>query len=402
VTPAFIYDHVRTPRGKGKPDGALHEVPAVRLATTVLNALRDRNQLDTRRVDDVILGIVSPVGEQGQVLPRIAAIAAGYAETTAGVQINRFCGSGLEACNMGAAKIMAGQADFIVSGGVESMSRVPIFSDGGAWTSDPNVAHAAHFIPQGVSADLIATRWNYSREMLDGFAARSHQRAALAWREARFARSVVPVHNLLGETLLERDETIRAECQPADLAKLKPAFADMGARGGFDAIACRRYPDVLEVEHRHHAGNSSGIVDGACAVLLGSRAAGDAAGLKPRARIVSWAEVGSEPTIMLTAPSFAAERALQRAGMTVRDIDLFEINEAFAAVALRFVEAMGIDMERVNVNGGAIAMGHPLGATGAMILGTVLDELERTGRQTALVTLCVGAGMGVATIIERV
>jgi acetyl-CoA C-acetyltransferase len=399
---AYLYDHVRTPRGKGRPDGALHEVPAVRLATTVLEALRDRNQLDTARVDDVIFGIVSPVAEQGQVLPRIAAIAAGYAETTAGVQVNRFCGSGLEACNMAAAKIMAGMADMVVAGGVEAMSRVPIFSDGGAWTADPQVAHAAHFIPQGISADLIATRWGYSREMLDDFAARSHQRAGMAWREARFARSVVPVRNLLGEVLLDRDEAVRPDCQPADLAKLKPSFANMGAQGGFDAIARSRYPDVPEVEHRHHAGNSSGIVDGACGVLLGSRAAGEAAGLTPRGRIVSWAEIGSEPTIMLTAPSFAAERALKRAGMSAQDIDLYEINEAFAAVALRFVEAMDIDMARVNVNGGSIAMGHPLGATGAIILGTALDELERTGRHIALVTLCVGAGMGVATIIERV
>ncbi len=399
---AYLYDHVRTPRGKGKPDGALHEVPAMRLATTVLTALRDRNQLDTTHVDDVILGIVSPVGEQGQVLPRIAAIAAGYAETTAGVQVNRFCGSGLEATNMGAAKVMAGQADFVVTGGVEAMSRVPIFSDGGAWTADPNTAHATHFIPQGVSADLIATRWGYSREQLDAFAVRSHHRAGQAWNEGRFDRSVVPVHDVLGEVLLSRDETVRPDCQPADLAKLKPSFADMGQRLGYDAIACRRYPDVAAVDHRHHAGNASGIVDGACAVLLGSREAGQAAGLKPRARIVSWAEIGSEPTIMLTAPSAAAEKALARAKMAASDIDLWEINEAFAAVALRFVEAMDLDMDHVNVNGGAIAMGHPLGATGAIILGTVLDELERTDRRTALVTLCVGAGMGVATIIERV
>lgn len=399
---AYLYDHVRTPRGKGKPDGALHEVSPARLAITVLEALRERNQLDTTLVDDVIFGIVSPVGEQGQVLPRIAAIAAGYAETTAGVQVNRFCGSGLEACNMAAAKVMAGQADFIVAGGVESMSRVPIFSDGGAWSTDPHIAHLAHFIPQGVSADLIATRWGYSREQLDAFAVRSHTRAGQAWAEGRFARSVVPVRNQLGEVLLAHDETVRPACTPADLAKLKPSFADMGARFGYDAIARRRYPDVAEVDHRHHAGNSSGIVDGACGVLFGSKAAGEAAGLKPRGRIVSWAEIGSEPTIMLTAPSFAAERALKRAGMTARDIDLYEINEAFAAVALRFVDALGIDMDRVNVNGGSIAMGHPLGATGAIILGTVLDELERTNRHTALVTLCVGAGMGVATIIERV
>jgi len=290
----------------------------------------------------------------------------------------------------------------VITGGVEAMSRVPIFSDGGAWSSDPQIAHIAHFIPQGISADLIATRWGYSREMLDGFAVRSHQRAALAWSEGRFARSVVPVRNALGEVLLDRDETIRPDSQVADLGKLKASFADMGAKMGYDAIAKRRYPDMLEIDHRHHAGNSSGIVDGASGVLLGSRAAGEAAGLKPRGRILSWAEIGSEPTIMLTAPSFAAEKALKRAGLKAQDIDLYEINEAFAAVALRFVEAMGVDMERVNVNGGSIAMGHPLGATGAIILGTALDELERTGGRTALVTLCVGAGMGVATIIERI
>lgn len=402
MTQAFIFDHVRTPRGRGKPDGALHEVTPIRLASTVLQAIRERSDLDTERVDDVIFGIVSPVGEQGQVLPRLAAVAAGYDQSVAGVQVNRFCGSGLEATNMAAAKLMAGQADFVVCGGVESMSRVPILSDGGAWASDPQIAHASHFIPQGISADLIATRWGYERERLDGFAVRSHQRAARAWTEGRFARSVVPVRDLLGDVLLDRDETVRPDCKLEDLATLKPSFERMGTQGGFNAIAMRRYPDVAAVQHRHHAGNSSGIVDGACAMLLGTAEAGQAAGLKPRARIVSWAEIGSEPTIMLTAPSFAAEKALARARMSAKDIDLWEINEAFAAVALRFTEAMDIDPERVNVNGGSIAMGHPLGATGAIILGTVLDELERTGRSTALVTLCVGAGMGVATVIERI
>jgi len=402
MTQAFIFDHVRTPRGRGKPDGALHEVTPIRLASSVLQAIRERSNLDTERVDDVIFGIVSPVGEQGQVLPRLAAVAAGYNQSVAGVQVNRFCGSGLEATNMAAAKLIAGQADFIVCGGVESMSRVPILSDGGAWASDPQIAHASHFIPQGISADLIATRWGYERERLDGFAVSSHQRAARAWTERRFARSVVPVCDLLGEILLDHDETVRPDCKVEDLAKLKPSFERMGVQGGFDAIAMRRYPDVAVVQHRHHAGNSSGIVDGACAMLLGTAEAGQAAGLKPRARIVSWAEIGSEPTIMLTAPSFAAEKALARARMTAKDIDLWEINEAFAAVAIRFTDAMDIDPEHVNVNGGAIAMGHPLGATGAIILGTVLDELERTGRSTALVTLCVGAGMGVATVIERI
>jgi acetyl-CoA C-acetyltransferase len=402
MTQAFIFDHVRTPRGRGKADGALHEVTPIRLASTVLEAIRNRSNLDTKRVDDVIFGIVSPVGEQGQVLPRLAAIAAGYDQSVAGVQVNRFCGSGLESTNMAAAKLMAGQADFVISGGVESMSRVPILSDGGAWASDPQVAHVSHFIPQGISADLIATRWGYDRERLDGFAVRSHQRAALAWREGRFAKSVVTVRDHVGESLLTHDETVRPECSLEDLARLKPAFERMGLEAGFDAIALRRYPDVDVVRHVHHAGNSSGIVDGACAMLLGTAEAGKAAGLRPRARIVSWAEVGSEPTIMLTAPSFAAEKALARAGMSAKDIDLWEINEAFAAVAIRFTEAMNIDPDVVNVNGGAIAMGHPLGATGAIILGTALDELERTGRSTALVTLCVGAGMGVATVIERI
>lgn len=399
---ALIYDHLRTPRGRGKPDGALHEVTPIRLATTVLEAVRERNALDTALVDDVVMGIVMPVGEQGQCLPRVAAIAAGYAEETAGVQINRFCASGLEACNMAAAKVMAGQADMMVAGGVESMSRIPILSDGGAWGADPQVAAATTFVPQGISADLIATKWGYSRAQLDAFAVESHRRAARAWSEDRFTRSVVPVHDRVGEVLLARDETIRGNSTVEDLARLKPSFAALGEKAGFDAVALERYPGFAEIRHVHHAGNSSGIVDGASAVLLGTREAGERAGLVPRARIRAFAEIGSEPTIMLTAPSFAAEKALKRAGMTVSDIDLFEINEAFAAVALRFIEALDLDPEIVNANGGAIAMGHPLGATGAMILGTALDELERTDRQTALVTLCVGAGMGVATIIERI
>ncbi|QGZ33776.1 acetyl-CoA C-acetyltransferase [Stappia indica] len=399
---ALIYDHLRTPRGRGKPDGALHEVTPIRLATTVLEAVRERNALDTALVDDVVMGIVMPVGEQGQCLPRVAAIAAGYAQETAGVQINRFCASGLEACNMAAAKVMAGQADMMVAGGVESMSRIPILSDGGAWGADPQVAAATTFVPQGISADLIATKWGYSREQLDAYAVESHRRAARAWSQDRFARSIVPVRDRVGEVLLARDETIRGNSTVEDLGRLKPSFAGLGDKAGFDAVALERYPGFAEIRHVHHAGNSSGIVDGASAVLLGTREAGARAGLVPRARIRAFAEIGSEPTIMLTAPSFAAEKALKRAGMTAADIDLFEINEAFAAVALRFIEALDLDPEAVNVNGGAIAMGHPLGATGAMILGTALDELERTDRQTALVTLCVGAGMGVATIIERI
>jgi acetyl-CoA C-acetyltransferase len=399
---AYIYDHVRTPRGRGKADGALHEVPSIQLGVTVLSALRERNALDTGLVDDVVMGVVMPVGEQGQCLPRLAAIAAGYAQTVAGVQVNRFCGSGLEACNMASAKVSAGAADFVVAGGCESMSRVPILSDGGAWSVDPAIAYRSNFVPQGVSADLLASKWHYSRADLDGYAARSHQRAAAAWGEGRFSRSVVPVLDVLGEVLLERDEAVRPQCTPADLAGLKPSFAEAGRKAGFDALALTRYPEVGTIEHVHHAGNSSGIVDGACAVLFGSEAAGKAAGLRPRARIRAYAEIGSEPTIMLTGPSHAAEKALKRAGMKARDIDLYEINEAFAAVPLRFIDALELDPDTVNVNGGAIAMGHPLGATGAMILGTALDELERTGKSTALVSLCIGAGMGVATIIERI
>jgi len=399
---AYIYDHLRTPRGKGRPDGALHEVTPIRLATTMLEGVRERNGLDTSLVSDVVFGIVMPVGEQGQCLPRVAAIAAGYAEETAGVQINRFCASGLEACNIGSAKVMAGQADMVVAGGVESMSRVPILSDGGAWGADPQVAFDTYFVPQGISADLIATKWGYAREELDAYAVESHRRAARAWSEGRFEKSVVPVRDRFGDILLDRDETIRGNSTVEDLAGLKPSFAAMGEKAGFDRIALERYPELAAIGHVHHAGNSSGIVDGAAAVLIGSREAGEAAALKPRARIRAFAEIGSEPTIMLTAPSFAAEKALKRAGMSAADIDLWEINEAFASVARRFIDAMEIDPENVNVNGGAIAMGHPLGATGAMILGTALDELERSGRQTALVTLCVGAGMGVATIIERV
>jgi acetyl-CoA C-acetyltransferase len=374
----------------------------VHLAATVLAALRDRNKLDTRLVDDVIFGVVMPVGEQGQCLPRIAALQAGYAQEVAGVQLNRFCGSGLEACNIAAAKIAAGSDGFIIAGGSEAMSRVPMFSDGGCWSVDPVSAYTSNFIPQGVSADLLATLSKYSRADVDAYAVRSHQRAARAWAEGRFNDSVVPVKGILGEVLLAQDETIRSSCTLADLASLKPSFAEMGRAAGFDALAIQRYPQLESIIHVHHAGNSSGIVDGACAMLIGSEAAGKAAGLKPRARIRAIAEIGSEPTVMLTGPSYAAEKALKRAGMRAADIDLFEVNEAFSAVPMRFAEALDIDMDRINVNGGSIAMGHPLGATGTMILGTALDELERSGKSTALATLCIGAGMGVATIIERV
>jgi acetyl-CoA C-acetyltransferase len=402
MTDVYIYDHVRTPRGRGKPDGALHEVTPVALAATVLSALRDRSGLDTSRVDDVVMGIVSPVGEQGQVLPRVAALTAGYDQSVAGVQLNRFCGSGLEAVNTATGKIAAGGADLVVAGGVESMSRVPIFSDGGAWTTDPSVAAATYFIPQGISADLIASKWGYSRRRLDAFAARSHGLAHAAWEAGRFDGSVTPVRDLLGATLLARDENVRPGTTVETLAALRPSFAEMGSKGGFDRIAARRYPEVETIEHRHHAGNSSAIVDGAVAMLLGNVDAGQAAGLKPRARIRAFAEIGSEPTIMLTAPADAARKALVRAGMQPCDIDLFEVNEAFAAVPLLFAELLGVDEERINPNGGSIAMGHPLGATGAIILGAALDELERTGGGTALATLCIGAGMGIATIIERI
>ena len=399
---AFIYDHVRTPRGKGKSDGKLHEVTPVALASQALAALRDRSGLDTTLVEDVVLGCVTPVGEQGSDIARIAALAAGFDESVPGVQIDRFCASGLEAVNMAVAKVMAGQALAAVGGGVESMSRVPMGSNGGAWATDPAVAFATYFVPQGISADLLATLHGYSRTDLDAYAVASQQRAVAAWREGRFARSIVPVKDILGVTLLDHDETVRGSTTLETLAALKPSFAEMGEKYGSDGVALLRYPQVERIEHRHHPGNSSGIVDGAAAVLVGSAAFGRKAGLKPRARIRSFASIGSEPTIMLTGPTPATERALKKAGMSPRDIDLFELNEAFAAVVLRFMEALSVPHDKINVNGGAIAMGHPLGATGAMILGTLLDEMERLGLGTGLATLCVGAGMGTATIIERV
>ena len=402
MTDAYIYDAVRTPRGRGKASGALHEVTPVRLASGVLSAIRDRNALDTARVDDVVLGVVEPVGEQGADIARIAALDAGYDETVAGVQINRFCASGLEAVNMAAGQVMAGQSDMAVGGGVESMSRVPMFSGGGAWASDPDVAFKTYFVPQGISADLLATKYGFGRDDVDAYAVESQRRAADAWERGRFAGSVVPVKDRNGLTVLDRDEHMRPDTSMQSLAALEPSFAALGGEHGFDDVAIQRYPDLERIEHVHHAGNSSGIVDGAAAVLVGSAEAGDAAGLSPRARIRAFASIGSEPTIMLTGPAAAAEKALARAGMTADDIDLWELNEAFAAVVLRFMDKLGVDRDRINVNGGAIAMGHPLGATGAMILGTVLDELERRELGTALVTLCVGAGMGTATIVERV
>jgi len=402
MTEAFIYDAVRTPRGKGRASGALHEVTPMRLATTALEAVRDRNELDTSLVDDVVLGCVMPVGEQGSDIARVAVIQANYAETTAGVQINRFCASGLEACNMAAAQVMSGQSQMAIGGGVESMSRVPMGSDGGAWATDPAVALPTYFVPQGISADLIATKYGFSRDDVDSYAVESQKRAKRSWDEGRFKKSIIPVKDINGLTILDRDEHLRPETTMQSLAALDPSFTMIGENFGFDSVATQRYPDVERIEHVHHAGNSSGIVDGAAAVLIGNKEAGKKSGMKPRARIRSFASIGSEPTIMLTGPSFAAEKALKIAGMKPSDIDLWELNEAFASVVLRFMQALNIPHDKINVNGGAIALGHPLGATGAMILGTMVDELERSGKSTALVTLCVGAGMGTATIIERV
>jgi acetyl-CoA C-acetyltransferase len=398
---ALIFDHVRTPRGRGRPDGALHEVPAIGLATQVLQAVRDRNSLDTSAVDDVVLGCVSPVGEQGSCIGRVAALNAGYAESVAGLQLNRFCASGLEAVNNAAAQVLSGQSDLVVGGGVEAMSRIPISSDGGAWYGDPTVGWNTYFVPQGVGADLIATLAGFTRDDVDRYALESQRRAAVAQAEGRFNASLVPVKDVIGQVLLAEDEYPRPKTTLADLGALKPAFQSMGEDNGFDAVAQLRYPHVEAIRHVHTAGNSSGIVDGAAAVLIGNARIGKKLGLKPRARIRAFTSIGSEPTIMLTGPALATRKVLKRAGMSLSDIDLFEVNEAFAAVVMRFMADTGVSHDKINVNGGAIALGHPLGATGAMILGTVLDELERRGLGTALITLCVGAGMGTATIIER-
>ncbi|MFN3959375.1 MAG: acetyl-CoA C-acetyltransferase [Parvularculaceae bacterium] len=402
MTEAFVYDAVRTPRGKGKSDGSLHEITPVQLVTQVLEAVRDRNNLDTSTVDDVAMGVVSPVGEQGAVITRTAVLNAGFAETTAGIQVNRFCASGLEAINIAAAKVKGGEADLTIAGGVESMSRVPMGSDGGAWPMDPSVAFKTYFVPQGISADLIATKYGFSRDDLDAYAVESHKRAARSWKEGRFKKSIVPVKDVFGMEVLAHDETVRPDTDMQALGALAPSFAMLGESVGFNSVAIQKYPEVEKINHVHHAGNSSGIVDGAAAVLIGSKEMGARLGLKPRARIVAAASIGAEPTIMLTGPEFAAQKALKRAGMTKKDIDLWELNEAFASVVLRFMQALDIDHKDINVNGGAIAMGHPLGATGAMIFGTMVDELERSGKSTALITLCIGAGMGTATIIERV
>ena len=399
---AFIYDAIRTPRGRGKADGSLHEVTALNLAAQTLAAVKDRNGLDPALVDDVVLGCVDPVGEAGGDIARAAALVAGLGDDVPGVQINRFCASGLDAVNFAAAEVMSGQHEMTIGGGAESMSRVGIGASGGAWPVDPSIAVTTYFLPQGISADLIATKYGFSRDDVDAYAVESQKRAAKAWDEGRFKNSVIPVKDVNGLTILAKDEHMRPGTTMQTLASLQPSFVQMGEMAGFDAVAVQRYPEVEAVNHVHTPGNSSGIVDGAAAVLIGSKAAGKAAGLKPRARIRQFANIGSEPSIMLTGPIPVTEKVLKKAGMTRKDIDLWELNEAFASVVLRYMQALNISHDKINVNGGAIAMGHPLGATGAMILGTVLDELERRDKETALVTLCIGVGMGTATIIERV
>jgi acetyl-CoA C-acetyltransferase len=399
---AFIYDAIRTPRGRGKADGSLHEVTALNLAAQTLAAVKDRNKLDPELIDDVVLGCVDPVGEAGGDIARAAALVAGLGDDVPGVQINRFCASGLDAVNFAAAEVMSGQHEMTIGGGAESMSRVGIGASGGAWPVDPSIAVTTYFLPQGISADLIATKYGFSRDDVDAYAVESQKRAAKAWDEGRFRNSVIPVKDVNGLTILAKDEHMRPGTTMQTLASLQPSFVQMGEMAGFDAVAVQRYPEVEAVNHVHTPGNSSGIVDGAAAVLIGSKAAGKAVGLKPRARIRQFANIGSEPSIMLTGPIPVTEKVLKKAGMTKKDIDLWELNEAFASVVLRYMQALNIPHDKINVNGGAIAMGHPLGATGAMILGTVLDELERRNKETALVTLCIGVGMGTATIIERV
>ena len=400
---AIIYDAVRTPRGRGKATGSLHEIKPIDLTVGLLHALLERNPgLDASQVDDLVMGIVSPVGDQGAVLPRIAALKAGLPEPVAGVQLNRFCASGLESVNQAAARVRSGWEDLIIAGGVESMSRVPMASDGGAWAMDPATALATDFVPQGISADLIATIEGYSREDVDRYAVQSQQRAAAAWAAGYFSRSVIPVKDQNGITVLDHDETVRGDASLESLGALKPSFAGIGELGGFDHVALEKYHYVDEINHVHTAGNSSGIVDGAGLLLIGNESVGAQMGLRPRARIVSAAVIGSEPTIMLTGPAPACRKALDVAGMSPSDIDLVEINEAFAAVALKLMRDMGWNEEQTNVNGGAIAMGHPLGATGAMILGTLVDELERRDLTTGIATLCIGGGMGIATIVERI
>lgn len=402
MTDAYIYDAIRTPRGKGRADGSLHEVTSVRLSALVLNALKSRNDLDTRAIEDVIWGNVTQVGEQGGCLARTAVMASDFDEQVPGLAINRFCASGMEAVNLAANQVRGGGGMAYVAGGVEMMSRVAMGSDGAAVAVDPSVAMNSHFVPQGIAADIIATEYGFTREMADALAMESQKRAAAAWEEGRFAGSVVPVTDINGLSILERDEYIRPGTDMQSLGALKPAFKDMGeVMPGFDKVALMKYPHLERIAHIHHAGNSSGIVDGAAGVLIGNKEFGEKYGLKPRAVIRASAKIGTDPTIMLTGPVPVTEKILREAGMQISDIDLFEVNEAFAAVVLRFMQAFDVGSDRVNVNGGAIAMGHPLGATGAIIIGTLLDELERTGKGTGLATLCVASGMGAATIIER-
>jgi len=398
---ALIFDTVRTPRGKGKKNGALNEVPPIQLASKVLQAIEKRNNINTEDVDDVVLGCVHPIGEQGADIARTAVLEANWHQTVSGVQVDRFCASGLEAVNIAAAQIMSGQADLSVGGGVESMSRVPLGSSGGAWMADPTVAYNSYFVPQGISADLLATKYNYSRTDVDNYAVSSQKRAAEAWKEKRFKNSIIPINDQNNLSILEVDEYMRPDTTMQSLGALEPSFKKMGGIG-FDDVAILKYPELESINHIHHAGNSSGIVDGAAGVLIGNKKMGNKYELKARAKIRSFASIGSEPTIMLTGPADSAEKALRKANMKASDIDLFEMNEAFAAVVLRFMDVLKVDHSKVNVNGGAIALGHPLGATGAIILGTVLDELERRDLTTGLVTLCVGAGMGTTTIIERI
>ena len=399
---AFIYDHVRTPRGRGKPDGALHEVTALALAAHVLKALKARNAFDPAVIDDVVLGCVDPVGEAGGDIARAAALVAGYGIKVPGIQINRFCASGLDAVNFAASQIMAGQQELTIAGGVESMSRVGIGASGGAWAADPSIAIQAYFMPQGISADLIATKYGFDRDAVDRFAAESQRRAAHAWTESRFTKSISPVIDINGLVLLDHDEHMRPSTTVETLSTLKPSFATLAEQAGFGAVALQAHPEIEYINHVHHAGNSSGIVDGAAAVLIGSLEAGKHWGLKPRARIRAFANIGSDPALMLTGPVDVTNKLLKTSGLSISDIDLFEVNEAFASVVLRYMQAFDLDPAKVNPNGGAIAMGHPLGATGAIILGTALDELERSQKTRALITLCIGAGMGTATVIERI
>ena len=402
MTDAYIYDHVRTPRGRGKKDGSLHEVPSVRLAAKVLEALRDRNGMDTKKVDDIIMGCVDPVMDAGAVIPKAAAFEAGYACRAPGIQISRFCASGLDAVNLAAAKVAQGADDLVIAGGVESMSRVGLGMSGGSWFMDPSVNFPAFFMPQGVSADLIATKYGFSRTDVDAYAVESQKRAAHAWKEGYFAHSFIPVKDGNGLVILDHDEHMRPGTDMQALASLQPSFQMPGEMGGFEAVAIQAHPEIERIDYVHHAGNSSGIVDGASGVIVGSKEGGAILGKKPRARIRAFANIGSDPALMLTGPVDVTEKLLARTGMKITDIDLFELNEAFASVVLRFMQHFEVSHDVMNVNGGAIAMGHPLGATGAMILGTVLDELERRDLNTALVSLCIGAGMGTATVIERV